>query len=334
MTTTTANRHEQPTGFGSVTGVPDLPAGFIDRFQSQYVTVDGVRLHAVTGGSGHPVVLVGGWPEFWWQWRALMPELANNRSVIAVDPRGMGLSDRPKNGYDTGTVAAEIVQLAEQLGHDSFDLVGHDVGAWISYALASDFPDRVSTLTLVDAALPGISAAPSAMPCTQREAAAAFHFTFNRLDGLNEHLVSGREDIFIADQFATKGATPQSIPPHVVDVYVRVQRLPDALRGYFSYYRALDDTIVQNERRAQTQLQMPVLAVGGKRSRGPVLEKDVSRVATDVRAVVVPDCGHYVPEEAPEALLAAIRSLYDDGPGTPDGSSADRSSSQRSTTRK
>ena len=309
MTTAlTENDRARPTGFGSVTEVPDLSGNFIHQFHGRYVTVDGVRLHAVIGGSGRPVVLVGGWPQFWWQWRALMPGLAAERSVIAVDPRGMGLSDRPQDGYDTGSVAAEIVGLVEQLGHDSFDLVGHDVGAWISYAIASDFPDRVSTLTLVDAALPGVSAPPSAMPCTRREAALAFHFTFNRLSALNEQLVSGREEIFIADQFATKGATPQAIPPHVVDVYVRVQRLPDALRGSFSHYRALEQTIGQNERRAQTPLRMSVLGVAGKKSRGPALEKDVSRIASDARTVVIPDCGHYVPEEAPELLLAAIRS--------------------------
>lgn len=307
MTTTTTE--DPPTGFGSVSGVPDLPAGFVERFQSRYVVVDGVRLHAVTGGSGRPVVLVGGWPQFWWEWRALMPALADERAVIAVDPRGMGLSDRPEHGYDTGTVAAEITRLVEQLGYDEFDLVGHDVGAWIAYALASDAPDRVSTLTLVDAALPGISAPPSALPRTQREAAFAFHFTLNRLSALNEQLVSGREDVFVADQFATKAASPQAIPAHVVDVYVRMQRLPGALHGYFSHYRALDDTITQNEQRAQTPLQMPVLAVAGSRSRGPAMEGDVGRLAVAARTVVVPDCGHYVPEEAPAALLSALHSM-------------------------
>ena len=310
MTTTTVLDQNQPTGFGSVTGVPDLPAGFVARFQGRYITVNGVRLHVVTGGTGRPVVLLGGWPQFWWQWRALMPELAADRSVIAVDPRGMGLSDRPQDGYDTGAVAAEITGLVDQLGYDAFDLVGHDVGAWIAYALASDFPERVSTLTLVDAALPGISTPPSALPRTQREAALAFHFTFNRLSALNEQLVAGREDVFIADQFATKGATPRAIPAHVVDVYVRIQRLPDALHGYFSYYRALDDTIAQNDQRARTLLPMPVLAVGGDRSRGPFMEEDVNRIAADARTIVVPDCGHYVPEEAPEALLSAIQSFY------------------------
>lgn len=272
------------------------------------MTVDGVRLHAVSGGRGRPVVLVGGWPQFWWQWRAPMPELAGERSVIAVDPRGMGLSDRPRDGYDTGSVGAEIARLVEQLGHDEFDLIGHDVGAWIAYALASDASDRVST-TLVDAALPGISTPPSALAGTQREAELAFHFAFNRLAVINEQLVSGREDAFVANQFATKGATPQAIRPHVVDVYVRVQRLPNALHGYFSHYRALDDTIAQNGRRAETPLEMPVLAVGGSQSRGPFMEGDVNRIAADARTVVVPACGHYVPEEAPEALLSAICGL-------------------------
>ena len=121
-------------------GAPNLPAGFTDTFTSRYVDTGEVRLHAVIGGDGPPLLLVHGWPETWYAWRMLMPALARDFEVIAVDQRGMGLSDKPEDGYDTGTLAGDLVALMDALGHERFAVVGHDTGFAISYALAADHP--------------------------------------------------------------------------------------------------------------------------------------------------------------------------------------------------
>ena len=89
-----------PTGPGSVLGAPNLPAGFANTFASRYVDANGVRLHAVIGGKGRPLLLVHGWPQTWYQWRLVMPALAHDFEVIAVNERGIGLSDKPESGYD------------------------------------------------------------------------------------------------------------------------------------------------------------------------------------------------------------------------------------------
>src|SRR5512144_3420782 len=94
---------------GSVSGAPDLPAGFADTFTSRYVEAGDVRLHAVIGGDGPPLLLVHGWPESWYAWRLVMPALARDFEVIAVDQRGVGLSEKPQEGYDTGTLANDLV---------------------------------------------------------------------------------------------------------------------------------------------------------------------------------------------------------------------------------
>src|SRR5262245_64707161 len=91
-----------PTGPGSVLGAPNLPAGFANTFASRYVDANGVRLHAVIGGKGRPLLLVHGWPQTWYQWRLVMPALARDFEVIAVDQRGIGLSDKPESGYAAG----------------------------------------------------------------------------------------------------------------------------------------------------------------------------------------------------------------------------------------
>jgi len=100
-----STRLPTPEGPGSVSAAPNLPGGFTDTFTSRYVDTGEVRLHAVIGGDGPPLLLVHGWPQTWYAWRMLMPALARDFQVIAVDQRGIGLSDKPTGGYDTGTLA-------------------------------------------------------------------------------------------------------------------------------------------------------------------------------------------------------------------------------------
>ncbi len=133
-----------PEGPGSVSGAPDLPAGFTDTFTSRYVDAGELRMHAVVGGEGPPLLLVHSWPQNWYAWRLVMPALARDFRVIAVDQRGMGLTEKPHDGYDAGTLAGDLVALMDALGHERFALVGHDTGYIISYALAADHRSRVA----------------------------------------------------------------------------------------------------------------------------------------------------------------------------------------------
>jgi pimeloyl-ACP methyl ester carboxylesterase len=147
-----------PKGAGAVSGAPHLPIGFAETFTSRYVNANGVRLHAVIGGSGPPLLLIHGWPQTWYQWRLMMPALARDFTVIAVDQRGIGLSDKPQSGYDSGTQASDLVALMEALGHKRFAVVGFDTGMGIAYALAADHPERVERLVVGEAIItPGHS---------------------------------------------------------------------------------------------------------------------------------------------------------------------------------
>jgi len=110
---------------GSVSQAPGLPGGFTTTFTSRLVHANGISQHVVVGGDGPPLLLVHGWPENWYAWRLLMPELAKSHTVVAVDQRGMGLTEKPDDGYDAGTLATDLVALMDALGHDRFALVGH-----------------------------------------------------------------------------------------------------------------------------------------------------------------------------------------------------------------
>jgi pimeloyl-ACP methyl ester carboxylesterase len=293
-----------PEGFGSVSQAPNLPDGFTDTFTSRYIDTADLRLHAVIGGDGPPLLLVHGWPQTWYAWRLVMPALARDFQVIAVDQRGTGLSDRPQNGYDTGTIAADLVELMDVLGHQRFAMVGHDTGMWIGYALAADFPDRLERLAVAETPIPGLSPSPPLLS-NARLNSQLFHFAFNWLDGLNEQLIAGREDIYFGYQFATKAA--KQLPDYAVKYYVdTLAAAPEALHGSFAMYRALDDTIAQNGKRKAQQLTLPVLAIGGGHSLGQQVADTMKLGAEDVQGLVIPGCAHYPAEETPEDLLAAL----------------------------
>src|SRR5215467_14545762 len=254
-------------GRGSVSEVPNLPDGFTDTFSSRFVDIGELRLHAVIGGDGPPLLLIHGWPQAWYAWRMLMPTLAGDFDVIAVDQRGMGLSDKPKDGYDTATLANDLVALMDELGHERFAVYGTDTGMPISYALAADHPDRVERLIVSEAPLPGISPSPPLfLPPALN--ARLWHLAFNQLPKINEQLVTGREEIFFGAEFDASAGT-NKLPASVVQYYIdTLAASPDALRGSFEFYRAIPATIAQNQQRMQRRVTAPVLAIGGGESSG------------------------------------------------------------------
>ena len=298
-----------PAGRGAAHNAPVLPADFSETFRSRWVQVDDLRLHAVVGGDGPPLLLLAGWPQTWYAWRELMPALARDFSVVAPDPRGVGLSDKPADGYDTGTLATDMVELMSALGHDRFAMVGHDVGMWTGYALAADHPQRVERLAVAEAVIPGLAPSPPLF-APQEAVDRLWHFGFNRLGSLNEELVAGRERLFFGHQFATKAARP--LPEHAVDLYVEALASDrDALRASFEFYRAIDTTIEQNTRRKKRKLTMPVLTIAGARSVGDLVGATLAPAAEDVTNVVLPDCGHFPAEEAPQSMLAILTEFLD-----------------------
>ena len=294
-----------PQGPGSVSGAPNLPAGFADTFTSRYVDTGQLRLHAVTGGGGPPLLLVHGWPQIWYAWRMLMPALARDFSVVAVDQRGIGLSDKPQGGYDAGTLASDLVKLMDALGHRRFALYGTDVGMPISYALAADHPDRVERLVVSEAPLPGISPSPPLfLPPVLN--ARLWHLAFNQLPQINEQLVTGREDIFFGAEFDASAGT-RKLPDDAVKYYIDTLAAdPDHLRGSFEFYRAIPATSAQNQQRMTRRLTLPVLAIGGEESVADGAGKTMKLVADDVQTMVLAGSGHWVAEQAPEQLLAAL----------------------------
>lgn len=295
-------------GFGSVHGAPNLPADFSKTFSSWLVPSNGIHLHAVVGGNGPALLLAGGWPQNWFAWRYLMPTLADHFTVVAVDNRGAGLSDKPLEGYDTDNHGRDLLDLMSELGHETFSMVGYDLGMWAGFAMAYQAPERITRLALGEAIIPGVSPSPPLLSIDRRLSDFLWHFNFNRALGVNEELVRGREEIYFGEQFASKAGTRSAMPTYARNFYIKQLTHPDSLRGSFGYYRALDISILQNMNRLQNngKITLPVLAFAGELACGDSVEKEVSLFASNMQSTIIAGSGHYPAEEKPRETLAML----------------------------
>ena len=202
-----------------------------------------------------------------------MPALARDFEVVAVDQRGIGLSDKPRDGYDIGTLANDLAALMDALGHRAVRGVrdGHRHADRLRRCGGS--PRRVDRLVVSEAPLPGISPSPPVFPARR---AGGTSPTARRRAKTVEHYVK------------TLAASPE------------------ALRGSFEFYRAIPATAAQNEERKSRRLPMPVLAIGGAESGMEGVETTMTLVADDVQGVVLAGAAHWVAEQAPEALLETL----------------------------
>jgi len=265
-----------------------------------------VRLHYVTCGftdqTTQAVMLLHGWPQSWYEWRHVMPELAEDHAVIAVDLRGLGDSSKPVAGYDKMTLAADLTELAGQLGLTQIAVVGHDWGGAVAAALALQQRQLVTHLAMLDIVLPGIP-----LPGMGEGLGGYWHMQFHQVMDLPEALVTGREETYIRWFFSNFAHNPAAITPDDVAEYVRCLQQPGALRSGFGYYRAMGDDAVAFAEAAKTPLVCPVLALGGAQSIGAGVKLCAEQFASDVRGGVIENCGHWIPEEKPAELLAELR---------------------------
>lgn len=274
-------------------------------FQHHTAKVNDLLLHYVISGQGDPVVLLHGWPQTWYEWRKIIPTLAERYTVIAPDMRGLGDSAKPAAGYDKRTIAEDIYQLVHQLGFERVLLVGHDWGGPVAYAYACAHPDDVRKLVILDVPIPGagLELALSFRPRM------AWHIPFHYVRDLPEALISGRERTYLTWFYRT-AYNPSAIGEEAIDEYVRCYSAPGGLRAGFEYYRAIFTDVDHNTENARTRLKMPVLALGGERGFGETTIKSMQRLAENVSGGVIERCGHWIPEERPEYLIEQLLAFF------------------------
>lgn len=262
-----------------------------------------------TGGT--PIVCLSGWPQTAEAYAEMMPLLAKNHRVLALDLPGLGGSAASADGHhDTKTVSGILAQAVEaELGASTkYHLVGHDVGAWVAFPWAAENGPSLLSLTLVDAIIPGLAPLPE-YPLPDGVNNRLWQFAFNRLPDLPEILVQGRERPMLDWLFDNKSFHPERITPAKRDIYVECYSRPGGMSGGFAYYRAIPEVMKYNrEVLSVGKLQVPILAVGGAQATGAMMKTALDLTADTERSryVEIDDCGHYVPEEQPTVAAREI----------------------------
>lgn len=277
-------------------------------------TADGVRIHALTGGSGPPLLLLHGHPQTHVIWHRLAPALARHHALVLCDLRGYGDSSRPPGGddhvaYAKRTMAQDMVAVMQALGHRRFRVLAHDRGARVAHRLAADHGEAVERMVLLDIA-------PTLAMYEQTDEAFArayWHWFFLiQPPPLPERLIEADPRAYLHDVMGNRHAGLAPFDPRAMAEYERCLAQPGAAQALCEDYRAaagIDLVHDRADRTAGHRLAMPLQVLWGRdgvvgRCFDPL--REWRRVADDVTGGALP-CGHYMPEEAPEALLAAVR---------------------------
>jgi pimeloyl-ACP methyl ester carboxylesterase len=281
----------------------DFPAGF----RTQEIATNGTILHVRVGGTGPAVVLIHGYGDSGDMWAPLAAELMRDHTVIAPDLRGMGLSARAADGFTKKNQAEDIAGVMNALHVGHADVVGHDIGNMVAFAFAEAHQDRTTRLVMMDAPVPGIGPWEEIL-----KNPLLWHFRFGGPD--MERLVAGRERIYLDRFWNEFSADPAHFPEVSRNHYAALYAQPGRMHAGFLQFAAFDQDAIDNRASsALGRLQMPVLAIGGDHSFGSTMAFVMRFAADDVHQVVIPNSGHWLMEEQPQATVSAIRAFLDAG---------------------
>jgi haloacetate dehalogenase len=290
-------------------------------FRSHSIDVGGgVAINAVAGGEGPPLLLLHGHPQTHAIWHKVAPALRQHFTIVACDLRGYGDSSKPAGApdhanYSKRVMAADMLEAMRQLGFARFRIMAHDRGARVAHRLAADHPQAVERAVLLDIA-PTLAMYEQTSEAFAR---AYWHWFFLIQPApLPERLIEADPQAYVRDVMGRRSAGLAPFDPRALDEYRRCLALPGTAHGICEDYRAAAGIDLEHDRAdrdAARRLSLPLLALWGEhgvvqRCFDPLLEW--RRVAERVIGAPLA-CGHYIPEEAPEALLArALPFLLED----------------------
>jgi pimeloyl-ACP methyl ester carboxylesterase len=282
---------------------------FPSSFTSRDLAVNGTTIHVRVGGKGPAVVLLHGYGETGDMWIPMAADLVRDHTVIVPDLRGLGLSAKPASGFDKKTQAGDLAGVLAALRIQRVALVTHDIGNMVGFAFAALNREQVTRFVLIDAPVPGIGPWEDVL-----KNPLLWHFRFGGPD--MERLVAGRERIYLDRFWNEFSATPSRFSEGARQHYAKLYALPGAMHSGFAQFAAFDQDAIDDRAYidAHGKLEMPVYAIGGEKSFGPMMATVMRFAATNVTEGVVPDSGHWIMEENPAATVQMVRAFLERQP--------------------
>jgi pimeloyl-ACP methyl ester carboxylesterase len=252
-------------------------------------------------GAGEKVLLISGFPQTRRSWNKIVPLLSAKFQTIAADLPSFGDSAMLSAPATTENAARIFHEFVTTLGAP-LHVVAHDFGAWVAYSWALLFKEDFKSLTLIDAGIPGITLTNDIQLSDFKR---KWNFIFQMLPDLPAKLTKGKEDIYVGWWFENKVYRQGVIPTEDVTAYVQSYAREGRMDAAMDYCRKIVEDMDFNKRNFRSKLPIRLLAVGGQHSI-PNMGDSLRPYFKNVTSVVIPDSGHFVPEEQPEALAKAL----------------------------
>jgi pimeloyl-ACP methyl ester carboxylesterase len=285
----------------------DLPA--VAGVSHRWVDARGLRFHVAEAGGGEdPVLMLHGWPQSWYEWRDLMPALADRHRVLAMDLRGFGWSDAPRHGYEKENLASDVLAVLDELGLERAKLVGHDWGGWVGFLLCLRAPERFDRFLALNIPTPWVSVRKT-LPHARR-------LLYQQLIlapwiGYLAH----RRKRFVRAALRAGGADPGFWDERTLSVFVDKLAEPARARAAVQMYRVFNMRELWpllRGRYAEQRLTVPTRMLFGTADRA--IHTDLlsgwEDHADDMAIELVPGCGHFIADERPELVAERARAFF------------------------
>jgi pimeloyl-ACP methyl ester carboxylesterase len=287
----------------------------VEGVRHRHVRARGLRFHVAEAGEGDDVVLcLHGWPQHWYEWRFLMPALADRHRVLAMDLRGFGWSDAPEDGYEKENLADDVLAVLDALGIERVKLVGHDWGGWIGFLLCLKAPHRFERFLALNILHPWIGGLPAVLPYAWR-----FAYQLVILAPIVGYRLQ-RHTGFLAGIFRS-GSTVEDIwDEATVRAFADNLAEPERARAGVQLYRTFqlrEVPALLRGRYASARLSVPTLLLFGAQDAilRPQLLDGYEDHADEMRVELVGRCGHFIADERPELVAERARAFF--GPDRP-----------------
>jgi epoxide hydrolase 4 len=275
-------------------------------WQHEYLTSNGIKLHYVTQGEGELMLMLHGFPEFWYSWRYLIPEFAKNYKVVALDLRGYNDSDKPqkKSAYVMDEFIKDIDGVIRGLGYDKCILVAHDWGGAIAWSFAYKYPDMLSKLIILNLPHP---AKFTAGLRTIQQLKRSWYIFFFQLPFLPELFIKSQNYQFIETAIKGMAVDKSAFTQANIDAYKDAASKPGALTAMVNYYRNIFQPLSPN--RKWGLLQVPTLMIWGENDTalGKELTYGTEAYVQDLQIHYIPNCSHWIQQEQPALVNQYMR---------------------------
>jgi pimeloyl-ACP methyl ester carboxylesterase len=273
-----------------------------ETWQHREIMTNGIRVHYVRQGTGPLIVLLHGFPEFWYSWRYQIPFLAaHGYSVVAPDLRGYNDSEKPRTGYDVSTLIRDIAGLVRGLGYERAVIVGHDWGGALAWAFALQYPQMTERLIVLNAPHPAAFAREMR---TLKQLRKSWYMFFFQIPLLPEFLLGRNHAALIGRMLSASAIQKEAFPPAVLARYQEAMSKPGALTSSLNYYRALFQALGLSQQ--NRVIEAPTLLIWGEQdvALGIDLTKGLEQWVPHLQVRYIPDSGHWVQQEKPDTVNA------------------------------